>query len=155
MIYGEHMTFLVAAAVIAAMMIAVWGISVGVKDASVIDLLWGPGFVVVAWVTFLSTEGDNTRAALLTILASVWGLRLGAHLAIRNIGKGEDPRYAAMRRRRGDNFWIISLVTVYAVQGAIMWVVSLPLQIGISQTDSGSAVLMVIGTSRVRRWFCI
>ena len=140
------MVLLVAALVIAVMMLVVWAISAAIGDASIVDLLWGPGFVVVAWVTLLTTDGDNARAVLLTTLATIWGLRLGVHLAIRNIGKSEDPRYQAMRRRRGENFWIISLVTVYAVQGVVMWVVSLPLQIGISQPNRDATALLIIGT---------
>ena len=33
-----------------------------------------------------------------------------------------------MRTKRGRHFWLISLVTVFALQGLIMWVVALPLQ---------------------------
>jgi steroid 5-alpha reductase family enzyme len=35
-----------------------------------------------------------------------------------------------MRRHWGKRFWIISLATVFGVQGVLMWVVSLPVQLG-------------------------
>lgn len=139
------MVFWISALAIATVMLTVWAISVAVRDASIVDVVWGPGFAVVAWVALLNSEGDSGRALLLAVMATIWGLRLGIHLAARNLGKGEDYRYQAMRRRRGERFWIISLVTVYALQGVIMWVVSLPLQIGISQPDPGSAVLLIVG----------
>ena len=146
------MVFGVVALVIAGMMVAVWAISVVIRDASIVDILWGPGFVVVAWTTFIvsfpdfSDGGDTRRAVLLCAMATVWGLRLGVHLGVRNLGKGEDYRYRAMRRRHGDRFWIVSLVTVYGLQGVAMWVVSLPLQIGISEQETGSSLLWIIGT---------
>ena len=139
------MVLWVAAVVIAGMMMAVWAISVKVRDASIVDILWGFGFVVVAWVSWAVTDGHSVRAALLVVMASTWGLRLAVHLAIRNIGKGEAYRYQAMRRRGGERFWINSLFRVFGLQGAVMWVVSLPLQIGISDSDQGWVPLWVAG----------
>ena len=147
------MVFLVAALVIASMMVTVWAISVAIRDAGIVDTAWGPGFVVVAWTTLIvsysdfSDGGDTRRAVLLCAMATVWGLRLGVHLGVRNIGKDEDFRYQAMRRRFGDRFWIISLVTVYALQGVAMWIVSLPLQIGISEQETGSTALWIVGSA--------
>lgn len=135
------------ALVIAGMMLAVWVISVAIRDASIVDILWGPGFVVVAWVNLWASDGHTVRATLLVAMASAWGLRLGIHLAMRNIGKGEDFRYQAMRRRAGDRFWITSLIRVYAVQGAAMWVVSLPLQLGIRESSQGWAALWFVGAA--------
>jgi steroid 5-alpha reductase family enzyme len=34
-----------------------------------------------------------------------------------NHGKGEDPRYVAMRERDGERFWLTSLYRVFLVQG--------------------------------------
>ena len=140
------MVFWVAAVVIAGMMLAVWAISVAVRDAGIVDILWGFGFVVVAWVSWLVTDGHDVRAALLVFMATAWGLRLAIHLAFRNIGQEEDFRYQSMRRRAGDKFWITSLVRVFGLQAAAMWVMSLPLQLGISDADRGWTALWVIGT---------
>ncbi|WP_419918790.1 DUF1295 domain-containing protein [Candidatus Poriferisocius sp.] len=139
------MVLWVAAAVIAGMMLVVWAISVAIRDASIVDILWGFGFVVVAWASWLVAGGHGVRAALLVAMATAWGLRLAIHLAIRNIGKGEDFRYQAMRRGGGNRFWITSLVRVFALQGVVMWVVSLPLQLGIGEADRGWVGLWVAG----------
>ena len=116
-----------AAIVIAGAMLALWLLSLVLEDSSIVDIFWGPGFVLVAWVVVLQA-GWSPRGALATGLVTVWGLRLAVHLAIRNIGKGEDPRYQAMRRARGAAWWWKSLFIVFAFQGVLMWVVSLPLQ---------------------------
>jgi steroid 5-alpha reductase family enzyme len=118
-----------AAALVLAGMVALWAWSVRVRDASVVDPWWGPGFAVVAW-TSVAVAGPSPRGLLLAALASAWGLRLGAYLGWRRRGHGEDRRYAAMRARHGARFARVSLVTVFLLQGALMWIVSLPLQAG-------------------------
>lgn len=121
---------LVAAATILGLMLVTWALSVVKGDASIVDLVWGLGFVLVAWAAFVTVGDPGPRRWLLVGLTSVWGLRLSAYLAWRNLGKSEDYRYRAMRSRSPASFWWKSLFTVFLLQGALMWVVSLPVQIG-------------------------
>lgn len=118
-----------AAGVIVVLMVVTWLISVVIKDASIVDIIWGFGFVLVAWASFVTGDGYDARKWLITLLASAWGLRLSIYLFIRNHGKGEDYRYRAMRKRWGPRFPVISLVTVYGLQGLLMFVISMPLQV--------------------------
>jgi steroid 5-alpha reductase family enzyme len=136
---------LTAAIVILAVVVITWLISLALRDASVIDPVWPLGFVAVAITAFVVGDGDEGRRLLLLVLVAVWGLRLSGYLVIRNAGKGEDFRYAAMREKRGRNFWIISLVTVFMLQGVLMWIVSLPVQLA---AVPGRALgwLAVVGT---------
>ena len=139
-------TAMIAAAIaIVALMLTTWIVSVMIKNASIVDIVWGLGFVVVAWTVRLTVDGDTTRQNLLVVLVTLWGLRLALYLAKRNIGHGEDFRYVLMRRKHGARFPLVSLYTVFAFQGALMWVVSLPAQLG--QADDGAPVgpLAVIG----------
>jgi steroid 5-alpha reductase family enzyme len=138
---------LLNAAIIAAVMLILWLLSLRLRDASIVDIFWGLGFVVIAWNTQAWTDGGS-RASLLVTLTTLWGLRLGAYLAWRNIGKGEDARYRAMRTHHGERFWWVSLLTVFALQGSVMWLISLPVQVG--QTVSGE--VGVIGLMGVAVW---
>jgi steroid 5-alpha reductase family enzyme len=140
---GESM--LVAAAAIAVLMVTTWLVSVVRRDASIVDIVWGLGFVVVSWVLVASLEADRPRQFLLAGLTTVWGLRLAGYLARRNLGKGEDFRYQSMRRRWGARFPVVSLVTVFGLQGVIMWIVSLPLQYGSADPDPGIGPVAVMG----------
>ncbi|MGA1361879.1 MAG: DUF1295 domain-containing protein [Ilumatobacteraceae bacterium] len=139
-------TAMIASALaIVTVMLTTWVISVMIKNASIVDIVWGLGFVVVAWTVRLTVDGDPARQNLLTLLVTLWGLRLALYLGRRNIGHGEDFRYVLMRRKHGARFPFVSLYTVFAFQGALMWVVSLPVQLG--QADDGVSVgpLAVIG----------
>jgi steroid 5-alpha reductase family enzyme len=112
------------------LVLLVWLASLRLRDASIIDVFWGVGFVVIAWICVAVGHGDGDRRLLLAALATIWGLRLAGHIGRRNLGKGEDRRYALMRERDGSRFWLTSLYRVYLVQAVAMWIVSLPLQAG-------------------------
>lgn len=118
-----------SAGAVAVLMLATWLLSVARRDASIVDIVWGLGFVVVAVVSYLVGDGADARRTLLLVLVGVWGLRLAGYLAWRNLGHGEDRRYQKMRRHYGSWFWLISLVTVFALQGVLMVVVSLPVSL--------------------------
>jgi steroid 5-alpha reductase family enzyme len=137
----------VAASAIAALMLVTWVLSVLVRDASIVDPVWGAGFVLVAWVVRASVDGDPARQWLLVALTTVWGLRLAGYLAWRKRGGGEDFRYREMRERWGARFWWVSLGTVFVLQGVLMWVVSLPVQLGQVPDDPGLGVLAGIGVA--------
>lgn len=64
----------------------------------------------------------------MTGLTVVWGLRLAVHIARRGSGHGEDPRYEAMLARARGNRNLYALRMVYLLQGALVWLVSLPVQ---------------------------
>jgi len=116
----------VAAVAIAVLMLVTWSISLPLRNASIVDVVWGLGFVVVAWVVRLQGDTNELRQWLLVAMVTVWGLRLAGYLFWRNHGKPEDYRYRAMRKRWGTRFPIISLATVFTLQGVLMWIVSLP-----------------------------
>jgi len=120
---------LASAALAAGGMVVLWAISVRLRDASIVDPFWGPGFAAIAW-TAVAVAGPSPRGLLLAALATAWGLRLGVYLARRRRGQGEDRRYAAMRAAHGERFGWVSLFTVFLLQAALMWLVSLPLQAG-------------------------
>jgi steroid 5-alpha reductase family enzyme len=109
-------------------MATLWLISIPLRDVSIVDPFWGTGFVVVAWLSFLNRLGDDWRSLLLALMTTIWGLRLSLYLLWRNWGHGEDRRYVEMREYRGNNFWWMSLFSVFLLQGLILLFVSLPLQ---------------------------
>lgn len=116
-------------AAVIAFMLAVWILSLLKKDASIADIFWGLGFILVAWITFFLSGGDGPRSFIVVAMTTLWGLRLSIHLFVRNWSSEEDPRYQNMRSAHGKHFWIVSLFTVFLLQGVILWVVSLVIQL--------------------------
>jgi steroid 5-alpha reductase family enzyme len=118
-----------SAAALAGTMFGLWLWSLRLRDASIVDVFWGAGFAGVGWIAFALGDGTPARRWLVCGAVTVWGLRLAIHLAWRNHGQGEDPRYRRMRERHGDAFGRVSLVTVFGLQGLLVWFVSLPVQV--------------------------
>lgn len=127
----------------------VWLLSLALKNASIIDIFWGPGFAVLAIAyAILSDDGYSGRQTLVIALVCVWSLRLGAHILTRNAGHGEDYRYVKMREHAGDAFWWRSLVTVFFLQGALLWIISAPLLVAVhSDEPDGFAITDYIGAA--------
>ncbi len=109
-------------------MVALWVYSLVRRDASVVDVFWGPGFGVLALVYHWGSAASGVRPALALAAVLLWALRLGLHLGVRWVGKGdEDYRYAQMRARHGDGFWWVSLGTVFLLQAGLIWLLSWPI----------------------------
>jgi len=119
---------LVNLAVVIKLMVVGWLCSLVLRNVTVVDSLWGLGFVIVAWLTFFLSDGYAGRRWLLAVLVTVWGARLSIYLTLRNWGKGEDPRYGQWRARNGPAFWWHSLFKVFLLQALFMWVIALALQ---------------------------
>lgn len=112
------------------LMIALWLVSLWCRDASIVDMYWGAGFAIIGWLTAWLIGALSPRGILLLSLTSLWALRLSGYLIWRNAGAPEDARYQKMRRKHGARFPLVSLGTVFLLQGALMWWVSLPVQVG-------------------------
>jgi steroid 5-alpha reductase family enzyme len=114
--------------VILGLMTALWLLSLLLKDSSIVDIFWGTGFVITAWVYFyLTPDGFAARKWLIVILTTIWGLRLTIYILLRNWGHGEDYRYQKWRQEAGNNWWWRSFFKVFLLQGTLMWIISVPL----------------------------
>lgn len=139
--------YLIIGAVILGVMTLLWVISLILKNSSIVDIFWGAGFVVVVWIAFaLTPQGYDLRKWLISLLVTIWGLRLTLHILIRNWGKPEDFRYQKWREENGKSWWWRSFFQVFMLQGIIMWIVSTPLLAAqISPTPTRLGVLDILG----------
>ncbi len=124
---------LINAVLSAGLFLGLWMINVAIKDPSFIDSWWALGMVVIAITSYAVTGGGDHRLAL-TVLCSVWGLRLGLYLLWRWRKHGADRRYSTMMGKaktdRGWGYAKASLLLVFALQMPLQFAVSLPVQLG-------------------------
>ncbi|MCC7044459.1 MAG: DUF1295 domain-containing protein [Acidobacteria bacterium] len=120
--------FLGSLAVVLGLFVVLWLVSLRLRDASIVDIFWGLGFVVVTWTAHVVSGNDSSRAWITCGMVTIWGVRLALHLARRNLGHGEDYRYRAMREKHGSGFPLISLGTVFLLQAVLLWIIALPAQ---------------------------
>ena len=127
-----------AAVVVFGCLTLLWVISVAAKDASLVDIFWGFGFLLVAAVCLYLVREKTPYLILLAALPMIWGLRLTLYLGTRNLGHGEDVRYVAMRKRAekkgmSETAWRLrSLMTIYFGQGLLIMIVSAPVWVGMA-----------------------
>lgn len=112
------------------------------KDNSIVDMAWGPGFMIIAWVNYLLNPTFDRL--LIPLLVSLWGTRLFLHIFQRNRGKPEDYRYVAMRKKWGDKQLIKAFTNVFMLQAILNYIV------GFSITNATGSmqnlILVGIGT---------
>jgi len=125
LVYFSH-----AAVVVFGALTLLWAVSVAAKDASLVDIFWGFGFLLVAAVCLYLVPVKTPYLILLGALPIIWGLRLTLYLGKRNLGHGEDKRYIAMRKRAekkglSEMAWRLrTLLSVYWGQGLLIMIVS-------------------------------
>ena len=136
---------LVNLAAIMVAMLVLWQISVAIKDVSFIDAVWAYGMVGLTLLTAVLMPGSpvGPHSTALLLLTVIWGLRLGTHLLIRWRRLGRDPRYdrivGGTMKAKGWSFSKTSLIMVFAMQGPLLWTVSLPAQVGLL-SDAGGPI---------------
>lgn len=165
----SYATFVTASAVcllaLMIMQVATFVVGRRIGRFNIVDVTWGAGFavvavIVVAWraVGLGTAAGAATAPGLdwhvlaIAAAAITWGLRLSIHVGRKTAGQGEDPRYVDMLERSGGvdasgaPKTAVVLRKVFFLQGAIQWVVSLPLQaLVVSEAPSGAVAALALG----------
>jgi steroid 5-alpha reductase family enzyme len=88
---------------LALLMVAVWLLSVLLRNAGIVDVAWSASFAPVAAAYVWLAEGWTTRDAVLLSMVTIWSLRLAWFLLVRVAREHprEDSRYARLRREWG------------------------------------------------------
>ena len=119
--------------------VTLWLVSLALHDSSIVDIFWGLGCAAVAWVAWLTAGTGEIRSTLVLVAATLWGVRLGVYIGVRNWG-AEDRRYARLRQHiteQGRSYAWYSLRAVFGMQGLFMFVCTLPLVVAIASPASG------------------
>ena len=124
---------------------ALWVASLPLKNASIVDMWWGPAFLL-AWGVYASRQPSlSPRALVVGALVAAWALRLAWHIGRRNVGLGEDPRYVTWRVQYGASWWWFSGVKVFVLQATVAWMVSWPLGAAVAGAASFPGPLDLVG----------
>jgi len=119
-------------------------LAVILRNNSIVDIVWGLGFVFIAWLAYLFAV-PSLAVYLVLSYVTIWGLRLAVHILLRNWGKGEDFRYQAMRVSWGKHWVVRSFFQIYLVQWILMQLVSLPIVLTMLGRDVLSPIFLVPG----------
>jgi len=133
---GLVANLLMTAAISFGAQLVLWLVSMRTKDATAADWWWGLGYGTIAVFTYFNTAGVGVESRKLLIVACtvIWGVRLSAHLVMRSKADQwrELDRYEKYRvdaRKAGVNVNAYVYRKVFGIQGLMMWLVSLPVQV--------------------------
>jgi steroid 5-alpha reductase family enzyme len=115
------------------------------KRLDTVDVAWGGGFVVVAWL--VAGLEPQVRTLLIAILVDIWAIRLSNHIMERSKRRGEDdPRYTELASKWNQkNYWMRAYVSVFLLQGALVLLISLPTVFAAGDSLSFAVPLTVLG----------
>lgn len=115
---------LVVAVSLSIIMALAWVVRRQTGNSGWVDAVWTAGLGIVGFASALivlpGADGWTLRQLIVASLIALWSLRLGVHIAQRNLVNDDDPRYAALAREWGAEastrmFWLLqkqALVTI-------------------------------------------
>jgi steroid 5-alpha reductase family enzyme len=127
--------FATAAVIVMVYMTLVFFLALAKKNNGVVDIAWGPGFILVTVAIFILYGTGRARPWLAVTLVGIWGGRLALHIFRRNRGREEDFRYAAWRRQWGKYFVIRSFGQIFMLQGLLLLLVIIPVLLIVGQAQ--------------------
>jgi steroid 5-alpha reductase family enzyme len=96
-----------------------------VRDNSIVDIFWGPGFILIAIYSLVQDMEPDLRKWIVTFIVALWGIRLSVHVFLRNRGRGEDFRYRQWRETW--KFFVVrSYLQIFLLQGLFMFIIASP-----------------------------
>ena len=138
---SQGSVFLVAGLVSALIMFILWMRQLSTRNAGTVDIACAFVTAIVAIWLVSNVNGDLSRKLLITVMAGVWGFRLGIHLLRRVMNEQEDGRYRAMREALGTKahlvfFLFFQVQALWALMFALpMWAAAQSNRAGLTQLD--------------------
>jgi steroid 5-alpha reductase family enzyme len=105
-------------------------------DNSIMDIAYGPTFLLAALGSILVTKNLTPLTGLVLAAITLWSLRLAVRIYKKNHGQPEDARYAAWRtawQKQGFGYFLLrSYVQINLLQGFIILLVASPFVISLT-----------------------
>ena len=127
----------------------IWIIGLFQGNHSMMDGYYGFGYVIPVWIAYAATGAASATAAVLLVLTSLHGCRLGFYLSKRWLGyrrtTGGDQRYLGFAQKYAWGYWWKSFFIVMEPQALIIAAIGLPSVWGILAARSPHGPLNAIG----------
>lgn len=126
------------------MMLFLWLLHLAIKNAGVVDIGWGLGFILISGIYLLMGE-PTWRSRIMFIMVALWGLRI-VHLLIRRIRreKDEDRRYQKIRSEWGGNL-NLKFFFFFEFQAVLQIIMSAPILLSCLNPYPGFSAWEIIG----------
>lgn len=120
-----------------------------IEDNSIMDIFYGPLFLVTAFLYLNLTDVGGMLPYVITACIALWSLRLSGRIFLKNYGHKEDARYAAWRTQwmeKGRWYFILrSYLQINLLQGLVILFVLLPFAISVTTAEAVSPFFLFLG----------
>ena len=105
-------------------------------NANIVDVGWAASMGLAAIFLAVTTPSENARPWLVGGVAAIWALRLAGYLFVnRVVGKPEDGRYVALRKRFGARAGVYFLL-FFLAQGLLVLIFAVPFRVAMATERS-------------------
>lgn len=123
----------------------IWLIHLYLKNAGVVDVGWGLGFIILTAIFVQMGEGFNIRNTILFLMVTLWGLRIMIFLFKRLAGDAhEDRRYQKFRKEWKSHvafkfFWF------FQFQAFLEIILAVPMLVVALNPEQGLSFIEIVG----------
>jgi steroid 5-alpha reductase family enzyme len=110
------------------------------NQLSLVDIAYGLGFVVLAQGLFY-----QQGFFWIYLAVTLWGLRLGIYLFIRNFNKGEDYRYQGIKDKWKSHQTLNAYFKIYLFQLVLVTTIALPFTLSMLKNQTASLPIFLLG----------
>lgn len=98
------------------------------KTDKLTDLSYGLTFIINSWLIYATVSQRNLLHLLISILVTLWGLRLAIYLFIRILKTGKDDRFDNIRIKpiKFIGFWLLQAISVFLISLPVTLFLSYP-----------------------------
>ncbi|MBI5126346.1 MAG: DUF1295 domain-containing protein [Candidatus Taylorbacteria bacterium] len=125
-------------------MVCMFIVSLIKKDNSIVDTAYGIGFLLITYSTLYYYGTLSLPQIVVTLLITIWALRLSYRIYRRNHGKPEDFRYKKWRET-WKWFRLRSFFQIYMLQGGIIVAIASVAMIVNSSVYTGAIWFVILG----------
>jgi steroid 5-alpha reductase family enzyme len=119
-------TLVFGAASVGVLFFIIWIAHIFLKNAGIVDVGWGIGFIILSAVYVIQGEGFTLRNTLYFLMVTLWGLRIALFLLKRIAGEGhEDKRYQKMRNSWGRHL-ALKFLFFFEFQALLQMILAVP-----------------------------
>lgn len=136
---------LVALAATLVWSVLAYGLARARQRTDLVDVLWGPNFVVVVTTVLIASGSYSQIAWLAWGLVAIWGTRLAWHIGKRHRKTTEDRRYLQLKAgwpATQHPQWQL-YIRVFFSQALLAWVVSIPAWLAVTSSRDINALAVV------------
>lgn len=127
------------------MFFMIWVIHLFLKNAGVVDVGWGLGFIILCGIYIVLGEGFNLRNTLFFLMVALWGMRIVLFLINRLASdREEDRRYQKIRNEWGGNI-ALKFLFFFEFQAILQIILAVPFMIVSLNTNPGITFIEIMG----------